>query len=36
VAVPAAAVLGVVVRHLIRSYQLSPLYRGRAPAALAP
>jgi predicted PurR-regulated permease PerM len=36
VAVPAAAALGVVVRHLIRSYQLSPFYRGRAPAALAP
>jgi len=36
VAVPAAAVLGVVVRHLIRSYQLSPYYRGRAPTALAP
>lgn len=36
VAVPVAAALGVVVRHFIRSYQLSPLYRGRPPAALSP
>ena len=36
VAVPSAAALGVVVRHLIKSYQMSPLYRGRPPAALAP
>jgi predicted PurR-regulated permease PerM/uncharacterized glyoxalase superfamily protein PhnB len=36
VAVPVAAAGGVIVRHLIRSYQLSPLYRGRPPAALSP
>ncbi len=29
VAVPTAAALGVIVRHLIRSYQRSPFYRGR-------
>ncbi len=33
VAVPTAAALGVIVRRLIRSYQMSPLYRGRRPAA---
>lgn len=33
VAVPTAAALGVIVRRLIRSYQMSPLYRGRPPAA---
>ena len=32
VAVPTAAALGVIVRHLIRSYQRSPLYRGRSTA----
>ena len=30
IAVPTAAALGVILRHLIRSYQRSPLYRGRA------
>ncbi|MDE3177931.1 MAG: AI-2E family transporter [Pseudomonadota bacterium] len=30
IAVPAAAALGVILRHLIRSYQHSPFYRGRA------
>ena len=34
VAVPTAAALGVIVRHLIRSYQLSPIYRGRRAAAV--
>ncbi len=29
VAVPAAAALGVIVRHVIRAYQRSPYYRGR-------
>jgi predicted PurR-regulated permease PerM/uncharacterized glyoxalase superfamily protein PhnB len=33
VAVPTAAALGVVLRKLIRSYQMSPYYRGRKPAA---
>ena len=35
VAVPTSAALGVILRHLIRSYQRSPYYRGRAalPAA---
>ena len=32
VAVPTAAALGVIVRHLIRSYQMSPYYRGRSAA----
>ena len=32
VAVPTAAALGVIVRHLIRSYQTSPFYRGRGAA----
>jgi predicted PurR-regulated permease PerM/uncharacterized glyoxalase superfamily protein PhnB len=36
VAVPTAAALGVIVRRLIRSYQMSPFYRGRPPAAAAP
>jgi predicted PurR-regulated permease PerM/uncharacterized glyoxalase superfamily protein PhnB len=36
VAVPTAAALGVVLRRLIHSYQMSPLYRGRPPAAAAP
>ena len=36
VAVPTAAALGVIVRRLIRSYQMSPLYRGRPPAAAGP
>jgi predicted PurR-regulated permease PerM len=36
VAVPVAAALGVILRHLIRSYQQSPIYRGRPPTALAP
>ena len=31
-AVPTAAAMGVIVRHLIRSYQRSPLYRGRTAA----
>jgi predicted PurR-regulated permease PerM/predicted enzyme related to lactoylglutathione lyase len=29
VAVPTSAALGVIIRHLIRSYQRSPYYRGR-------
>jgi predicted PurR-regulated permease PerM len=32
VAVPAAAALGVIVRHFLGIYLASPLYRGRAPA----
>jgi predicted PurR-regulated permease PerM len=36
VAVPSAAALAVIVRHLIRSYQNSPIYRGRPPAAFIP
>jgi predicted PurR-regulated permease PerM/predicted enzyme related to lactoylglutathione lyase len=36
VAVPLAAAIGVVVRHLIRSYQRSPLYRGKRVIAPAP
>jgi predicted PurR-regulated permease PerM len=32
IAVPVAAALGVIVRHLIRSYQRSPWYRGRRAA----
>ena len=34
VAVPTSAALGVIVRHLIRSYQQSPLYRGRPATAV--
>lgn len=36
VAVPTAAALGVIVRRLLRSYQMSPFYRGRPPAAASP
>jgi predicted PurR-regulated permease PerM len=36
VAVPTAAALGVIMRRLIRSYQMSPIYRGRPPAAAGP
>lgn len=36
VAVPTAAALGVIVRRLIRSYQMSPFYRGGPPAAAGP
>ena len=36
VAVPAAAAIGVILRHLIRSYQRSPLFRGRRLAAAGP
>ena len=36
IAVPTAAAIGVIVRHLIRSYQRSPLFRGRRPAVGGP
>jgi predicted PurR-regulated permease PerM len=32
IAVPAAAAMGVVARHLIAVYLTSPLYRGRSTA----
>jgi predicted PurR-regulated permease PerM len=32
VAVPTAAAIGVIVRHLIAAYRESPFYRGRSPA----
>jgi predicted PurR-regulated permease PerM len=36
VAVPAAAAIGVIVRHLIGTYQRSPFYLGRRPASAPP
>jgi len=36
IAVPAAAAIGVIIRHLMRSYHRSPLYRGRRPALAGP
>jgi len=36
IAVPTAAALGVLVRHLLRVYLASPLYRGRGVVDLSP
>jgi predicted PurR-regulated permease PerM len=36
IAVPTSAAIGVIIRHLMRSYHRSPLYRGRRPALAGP